>query len=140
MSGKLVRDAVIGSVLLVGSLLLMNMTFAFPKSSAAFPQMLLAVIILMSVVMVVQSYLKEKNAVRADAQPFNATPYVVYAFILGFVVLFRAAGYFVAAPALLIGMMLYFKMRSWKTMLVVTGVYCAFIYVLFVMQFKLDLI
>lgn len=143
MTNKLRRDLIIGAVVFAGSVYLVHASLGLPKSSAIFPQMVLGAIMFMDIIMVIQSYLKEKDRRDPPADPAakrNVMPYAIFGFVLGFIALFRLTNYFVAMAALLVGLMLYFKVRSWKLLVGVPVVYGIFVYVLFVMQFKLPII
>ena len=143
MSGKLIRDLLIGAFLIIGSIYFYGVSTALPKSSATFPQIILIAIIALSAIMLLQTFLKEKTLREAEAKagktPIVWLPYLVYLVVVAFIVVFRFVGYFPASVLLIVGLMLFFKVKSWKLLVGVPAVYCLFVYALFVWQFSLKL-
>jgi hypothetical protein len=66
-------------------------------------------------------------------------PLIVFCFIVAYIILFHCGNYFIATPLFMILLMLYFKVRSWKPLILVPLVYLVFTYVFFVWQLKVPL-
>lgn len=67
-------------------------------------------------------------------------PLIVLAVTVVYVVIFNYTNFFVASTIFLIGLMKMYKMKSWKTILLVTLAFNVFIYLGFVLALKVPLI
>lgn len=151
MKKKLDQDVYISLILFVFAGWVFYCTVDMPSGAAVFPRLLVAAIAVFNADVLIKGLKKTKAAALAAASGAEGEakgitwkdakmPLKAYLFIAAFVILFSTVGYFIAAPLFFIGLMLFFKIRSWKTIIPVTAVYLIFIYIVFVWQLKVPLL
>lgn len=110
-----------------------------PDSARMFPNILLLLVAVLSVFVIIEGIQKTKKAAAGDASAdisWKELKYPLLTFLVAvaYYFLFRYAGYFIATPILLVGLMLLFRVRNWKVLVFVPVGYLVFTYVLFVWQ------
>ena len=147
MSPKAKQDMIIAVVVygIIGFLLAVTMSLS--SDSALFPRMVLALMAIVNTVNVWQIISKD-HKLRAEgiSEPemlaFHDAkmPLVVFLGSIAYTALFVLTNYFVATAVMIIVYMLIEKVKPKWMILVITALYLAFIYYLFVVQLSVRLI
>jgi len=116
-----------------------------PDAAQTFPNILLFLIAFLSIFIIIEGFkkTKEMNGGKSIKDlSWNEIRYPLLCLLMSVVyyILFRYAGYFIATPLLLVGMMLFFGVKNWKPLVFIPVGYLIFTYVLFVMQLGVRLI
>ncbi len=149
MKKHLHYDVYVGAFLIVLSTALFPMTFKFPDTAGIFPQFILVVLFILGAYTLFYGMSEtkaERKKIEAGEQieslfswKSNKLPLLGYALIVIYILLIDVLGFFTSTTIFMIGYMLFLNMRKPLTLVLVTiGVDC-FVYVLFVMQLKLNL-
>lgn len=124
------------------------LTGAFPKQSAYFPRFFTLVLIALSVIIVwggvkKSARLSRGTATESDERPLTRRELVLpmsgIAVMVCYIALIPAIGFFVSTGLFMLVSMWLLKIRSIPVMLLSTLGLEAFIYVLFIMQLKLNM-
>ncbi|MBQ7534697.1 MAG: tripartite tricarboxylate transporter TctB family protein [Stomatobaculum sp.] len=141
---KLHQDVFVGlgSLVFVAWVLFLNRKL--PLGSALMPHLLCGILALLGIIILVQGLNKTKRQNPEEMKELlNAdilkVPLICWLFVLGYVILFLVAGYFIATAVMLVALMRYMKRTDWKMIILITVCYLAFIYFVFVRQFGLNL-
>lgn len=118
---------------------------SLPSAAKLFPNILLAFIAILSVFVIAEGVKKTKQmntgeAIASISWDEIRFPLLTFGFSIIYYLLFRYVGYFIATPILLIGLMIFFRIRNWKALIFIPVGYLVFTYVLFVWQLGVRLI
>jgi len=116
-----------------------------PAAAKTFPNILLLCIALLAAFVTAQGVRKTKEmaggaAIKDITWREIRYPLLTFAFAVAYYFAFRYLGYFIATPILLVGLMWFFRVRSWKALVFIPLGYLVFTYVLFVWQLGVRLI
>lgn len=147
MSAKAKQDLIIALVLYLGAGTLLAMTGSMLPDTALFPRMILILMIFLNTLNAAMTIkqdrkLREKGvSERPSMLTFETAkmPLVVFLATVAYVVIFTFTNYFIATAIMLVAFMLVEKVKG-KWVILVTAVYLAFIYYLFVVQLSVRLI
>ena len=147
MSPKAKQDLTISIVIFIVAGALFAVTGSMLPDSAMFPQMILILIAVINTINVIQVIRKDKALMAKDTQEQHMLtfqtakmPLVVFLGAVAYVVLFAFTNYFIATAIMLVIFMLIEKVKPKWMIIVITAVYLAFIYYLFVVQLSVRLI
>lgn len=109
--------------------------------SAAMPLILTGLMAFLGVIILIGGLKKSsagsvKKYITWDDMKY---PLIGFAYIAAYICLFWFAGYFAATPIMLVAMMRFLKMKSWRTIIIITVVYTAVIYLFFVKQMHVSI-
>lgn len=115
--------------------------------SGLFPRLVIGGLTLLNSILLFRGIKKTKEA-KVNETDVNNTiiiedikwPLIVLFVTVAYVVLFNYTNFFIASTIFLIGLMKLYKMKSWKTILLVTFAFNVFIYLGFVLALKVPLI
>ncbi|HHX50147.1 MAG TPA: tripartite tricarboxylate transporter TctB family protein [Clostridia bacterium] len=140
-------------ILLIGlclvSIFLYYKSLAFPKGAEIYPRVLIVLILVLSIGQIIFSLLKERT-VDEDSpdgeeekqekdfgQKYN--PYLIFLFSIGYAILIKIMGFFVATAIFSAVSMWFLGLRKITTFVLSIGGISVFIYILFVLQLKVPL-
>ena len=133
------HELIVGAVIYAFLAAMYTFTAALPEEeSALFPYMILALFALLNTIMVIQAFTGRYSSGFAARD--TVVPLLYFAGIMLYILLFSRVGYFPATAAMLAAVMLIFRVRPlWKIALIVAG-YSAFVYVLFIVWLKTQIL
>ena len=116
----------------------------FPEGSAQWPKFVLGLFFLLAAVLFALGAVRtvknsNKGDVRVNWRGAVGKAHIVYALIVVYVVLIVVIGFFPATIIFCPAIMLYYGIRSIKVLFLVTVIQALFIYLLFVVQLKVQL-
>ncbi len=119
-------------------------SFSYPESSSQFPRSISAAMLVLSVVLLLRILAKrpastKKADVDSAASRPSMTPLAVFVSIALYIVALQYLGYIVATVLYMLGSMAYFGQKRFAVSLLVTVLFVAFIYLMFVRFFGLRL-
>lgn len=141
---KLHQDVFVGIGALIFVAWVMFLNRKLPVGSALMPMLLCGLLAVLGVLIIFQGLKKSSSGKPEDMkQLLNEdvlkVPLIAWLFVLGYVLLFFAVGYFIATGVMLIALMRYMKRTDWKMIIAITVVYLLFMYFVFVKQFGLPI-
>lgn len=130
----------LGLLILMGAAYHISNTFVYAESTAIFPKITIAVIAILSVLILVQGITKTKEQCNADSPEKRGPsflqrygkPLLIYGSFVFYLMIFYVINFFVATAIMLVGLMLYFGVRSWKVLVFVPVGFLAVSYLVFV--------
>lgn len=148
MKSKVVnQDVYISIVLYAVIAFFFTVSSKLQGDSAIFPKMILTVFTILNTVVLCNGIKKTKLMRDGDTSITNSinfatikVPLIIYSILVGYVIIFKLTNYFIATTIMLLAVMLYYRVRSWKVIASVIIVYNLFIYLLFVLQLKVPLL
>lgn len=131
--------------IIVGALLLISV--GMNESSAIFPRMILIGLALLNTAVFVRG-IKNTNILNKSEEgvinPIRLevikAPLIVFGITALYALLFSITNFFIATSIFMIGLMKFYKVKSWKTIILLILIFNAAIYVGFVMGLKVPLI
>lgn len=131
--------------IIVGALLLISV--GMNESSAIFPRMILIGLALLNTAVFVRG-IKNTNILNKSEEgvinPIRLevikAPLIVFGITALYALLFSITNFFIATSIFMIGLMKFYKVKSWKTIILLVLIFNAAIYVGFVMGLKVPLI
>lgn len=141
---KIHQDVWIGIKIIALCVLFFGVNAKLRAESGMMPRLLLGIMILLGGLLIAQGYKKTRAATEQEpvvkmlSLQSMKVPAVTYLYIVGYVVLFRCIGYFVATPIFLLALIRHLKIKSWKLPILVTVIYLAIIYLFFVKQLNVS--
>lgn len=143
-------DIFIGLFMVLISIGMYILTFDMPKGAARFPQAILVLFAFFGL-LVIYSGIK-KNASLNNTQADNAKqnekslilselklPMITLFIIIIYVMVMNLFGFFISTAVFIMGFMYYFRIRSWRVIILNALGVNIFIYLLFVLQLKVPL-
>ena len=146
MSAKAKQDLIISLVLYLGAGTLLAMTGSMLPDTALFPRMILILMLFLNTLNAIMTIKQDRElkAKGVSERPSMLTfetakmPLVAFLATVLYVVIFAFTNYFIATAIMLVAFMLVEKVKV-KWVILVTAVYLAFIYYLFVVQLSVRL-
>lgn len=141
------QDVYISIVVYVSILLLLNLSMKLPGDSSIFPTMLLLAMGILNTSVLTKGISKTKLMNMENSKIINPirleiikVPLIVFIFAVMYVLIFTFTNFFVATTIFMIALMKFYKIKSWKTILLVTLVLNIFLYVGFYKMLNVPLI
>ncbi len=135
MKKKNIQELIVGVVLYAFILFCWMCTNKFIGDASLFPRMILVLFALLNTIMVIQAFLG-KGAEGKFSPKDALMPLAYFAGIVVYVLLFAWVGYFPATVIMLVAFFLILKVKPYWLIPVLTGGYCLFVYLLFVLWLK----
>lgn len=147
MKSKVIhQDVYISIVLYIVLALLLTVSMKLPKDSSIFPNMLIIGLTILNTSVLLKGINKTKS-MRSEGTVVNPirweiikVPLIVFTFIVGYILLFRLTNFYIATSIFMIVLMKFYKVQSWKTVILVTLVFNVFIYLGFSIGLNVPLI
>jgi hypothetical protein len=141
------QDVYISAALFLILALLFTITLKLPDSSSIFPFMLIGGIGILNVFVMLKALSKTK-AMRVSEStipnPINwetiKIPMLIFIMTVGYIVIFQFTNFFVSSSIFLITLMKFYKVTSWKVIILTTIIFNVIIYVGFVRFLNVPLI
>jgi hypothetical protein len=141
------QDVYISAALFLILALLFTITLKLPDSSSIFPFMLIGGIGILNVFVMLKALSKTK-AMRVSestiTNPINwetiKIPMLIFIMTVGYIVIFQFTNFFVSSSIFLITLMKFYKVTSWKVIILTTIIFNVIIYVGFVRFLNVPLI
>lgn len=145
LKGKIHSDIFAGICIAAICLFFYIYGMALPTDAKLFPDILLLLILFLDIFVILEGVRKSRRMSNGETVKdisWNEIKYplLVFLIVVAYCALFYYAGYFIATPILLIGLMLFFKVRSWKVLILLPVGYLVFTYLLFVWQLNVRLL
>jgi len=141
------QDVYISAALFMILALLFTITLKLPESSSIFPYMLIGGIGILNMFVMVKAISKTKAMRSSESNVTNPInwesikiPLLIFLMTVVYIVLFRFTNFFVSSTIFLITLMKFYKVTSWKVILLTTVVFDIVIYVGFVRFLNVPLI
>lgn len=136
------QDVWIGVVILILCGVIFGINSGLNSSTGMMPRLLGGIMALLGALIILEGIRKTKAAEGAMEKMISCSslkvPLSAYLYIVGYIILFRAAGYFIATPVFLLSLMKHFGVKSRKLPALVTVVYLAVIYLVFVKKLNVS--
>lgn len=130
------QDVYISLVVYVAIVFLLSVSVKLTGDSAIFPTMLLVALGMLNTAILVKGISKTKSMKLENSTIVNPirleiikVPLIVFMFAVGYVIMFTLTNFFIATPIFMIGLMKYYKIKSWKTIILVTVIFNLLIYI-----------
>ena len=130
------QGLIIGVVLYAFIVFCWMCTNSFVGDAALFPRMILVLFVVLNTIMVIQAFVNKGKQEAKFHVKDAVMPLVYFAGVVVYVILFALIGYFPATVIMLIAFFLILKVRPYWLIAVLTGGYCLFVYLLFVLWLK----
>jgi len=142
---KIHSDVFVGICIAIICVFFLAYGASLPVEAKLFPDILLFLILFLDIFVVLEGIKKSKlmmggASVKDISWNEIKFPLVVFLITVLYCGIFYYFGYFIATPLLLVGLMLFFKVRNWKMLLLIPIGYLLFTYVLFVWQLGVRLL
>jgi hypothetical protein len=141
------QDVYISAALFLILALLFTITLKLPESSSIFPFMLIGGIGILNVFVMLKAISKTKAMRASESKVMNPInweaikiPLLIFLMTVVYIILFRFTNFFVATTIFLITLMKFYKVTSWKVILLTTVIFDIVIYVGFVRFLNVPLI
>ena len=136
MQNKGLQKIIVGTVLYAFIVFCWFCTNSFVGDAVLFPRMILILFAVLNTIMIVQYFLgKDKGDSKFKIKD-ALLPLAYFAGIVVYILLFSWLGYFPATVIMLIAYFLILKVRPYWLIAALTGGYCLFVYLLFVLWLK----
>lgn len=147
MKSKVIhQDVYISSVLYVVLAFFLSVSMKLPKDSSYFPIMLIAGLAIFNTSVLIKGISRTKE-MRNEESAKNAIswdsikiPLLVFVIIAVYIVLFSLTNFYVATSIFMVALMKFYRVQSWKTIILVTLIFNIFIYVGFTIGLNVPLI
>ncbi len=141
------QDVYISAALFLILAILFAVTLELPESSSIFPYMLIGGIGILNMFVMLKAITKTK-AMRASKSPATnpinwetiKVPMLIFVMTVAYIILFRFTNFFIATTFFLIALMKFYKVNSWKVILLTTVIFDILMYVGFVKLLNVPLI
>lgn len=131
------HDLVVGIVIYAFLACAYVMTNSMLADTALFPRMIIALFAILNTVMVIQAFSgKHKNKFTMKE---TLMPLAYFAGIIAYAALFHVTNYFVATAVMLVAYLAVLKVRPWWKIGILTAGYLLFVYLLFVVWLKANI-
>ena len=130
------QGLIIGAVLYAFIVFCWMCTNSFVGDAALFPRMILVLFAVLNTIMVIQAFINKGKSESKFHMKDAAMPLLYFAGVVVYIILFALIGYFPATVIMLIAFFLILKVRPYWLIAVLTGGYCLFVYLLFVLWLK----
>ncbi|MBP1920876.1 tripartite tricarboxylate transporter TctB family protein [Youngiibacter multivorans] len=141
------QDVYISAALFMILALLFTITLKLPDSSSIFPFMLIGGIGILNVFVMLKALSKTKAMRTSESNitnPINwetiKIPMLIFIMTVGYIVIFQFTNFFVSSSIFLITLMKFYKVKSWKVIILTTIIFNVIIYVGFVRFLNVPLI
>jgi len=141
------QDVFISIVIFLSLGFLFMVSLNIKGDSGLFPRLVIGGLALLNTVLLFRGLMKTKEANANNREVENTInletikwPLIVLAVSVVYVAIFNFTNFFVASTVFLIGLMKLYKMKSWKTIILVTLAFNIFIYLGFVLALNVPLI
>lgn len=131
--------------ILVG--IFLTMSTKLVEASAVFPRMILIGLAILNTVVMSKGIKQTKEMRATGSETKNSirweviqAPMIVFLITVGYVALFSFTNFFISTSVFIIALMKYYKVKSWKSILLLVVIFNAAIYIGFVMGLKVPLI
>lgn len=139
------HDIYIGLIMLLFSVGMFVNTYKMPEGSAQFPKIILSLFTFFSLYILAFGIKKtkdlnssNKNEKSLSFQEVN-TPLAIFLIIVAYVTIIKFLGFFIATTMFMIAFMYFYKVKSWKLIILNALGVNLFIYLLFVLQLNVRL-
>ena len=113
---------------------------SLPPFSKRLPTILIVVVILLSIGMIIEAYMKNKKNGSEETSEVNVKRAFVFTlFIAIYIFTIKPIGYFIVTPLYVISTYVYLKSTSRRNMVLIALGFTVFVYALFVMFLKLPI-
>ena len=142
MDNKLHRDVWVGSILFVFCLLILYFSLFISGQASYLPTALSIIMMVCALTIAINGFRKSKNM---DSYHYTMTikeektAFIFMTWIFLYYVGFKLLGYWVTTPIFLVLTQMYLKVKSWKTISLITVIYTIAVFVLFVVILKLPI-
>ncbi len=143
MKIKVHQDVYIGIGIIIFCAAFFIKTTKLPSGAAIFPVMTLGMLALLACWIVWDGFRKtkaEKNNDNTISLSKLKVPFITFLFISGYIALFSLTGYFIATIVFMVLLMRYFRMKSWKQILLISTGFIFIIYLMFVKQLNVPVL
>lgn len=138
----------IGLLTLMIFLYVISSSFVYAESTAIFPKITIVIIAILSIILLIDGIKKSAEMGKDPAEEkkrsaFLVTygkPLLVYGIFIAYLLVFYFVNFFVATALMLVGLMLYFGVRSWKPLVFVPIGFLAVSYFVFVKVLSVKLL
>lgn len=129
-SKKIHQDVYISIAIYVALLFLLTVSIKLPEDSAIFPNMLIGILAILNTSVLIKGIKKSKDSSIQNSIRWEVIrlPLLVFLMVAIYSALFKLTNYFIATSAFMIGLFIFFKVRSWKIIILVTMIFNALIY------------
>lgn len=134
-SKKIHQDVYASIVIYLVLLFLFVVALKLPENSAIFPNMLIAAITILNTIVLFNGIkktksMREENSTAEDSIKFEAMkkPLIVFLLSVIYIILFAFTNYFIATGIFMVALMRFYKIASWKKIILIILVYNIIIY------------
>ena len=150
MIAKLHQDIYIGIVLILIGGFLYVQSLDYTQESASYPRAIIILLIFLSILIIIEGLKKTKLMKEKDANLFEGeesplsiavlkSPLFSIAYVVAYAILINLLGFFTSTILFTIAFLAFMGVRRWQTFVYTTIGINLFIYLLFVLQLKVQL-
>lgn len=114
------------------------------EASSNYPRMLMYIMAVLNTFLLIDGISRSKtgSTEKQSAITWKETrnSIVTLLIVFAYVAAFQFLGYFIASAGVIVGLFLYYRIKSWKTIAIFTAGYLVFAYVVFVLLLKVRLL
>lgn len=137
------QDMIAGLIVLAIALFAFAFTFEMPGSAPLFPRIASSILFLLGLVLVVTSYTGIRRGRPTDRKPVLASvfynPALTLLIVIAYIIGMRLLGFYVSSLLMIAGMMYFLGARSVKSIILVTVIVTAVVYLIFTVQLRVPL-
>jgi hypothetical protein len=141
------QDVYISLLLYIVSIFFLIASSKLPKDSAIFPNLLIIAFAILNTSVLYKGIKKTKTMRNEDPNAVNSIkwdvlkkPLIVFVLTVIYVILFKFTNYFIATTIFMIALMKFYRIKSWKNIILITIVFNIITYVGFVKTLNVPLI
>lgn len=140
------QDVFISIAIYIVLAFLLTVSMKLPKDSSVFPNMLIIGLAILNTSVLLKGISKTKimknegTSVNPIRWEVIKMPLIVFFLTVIYIVLFRLSNFYLATTVYMVVLMKFYKIKSWKTVILVTFIFNVFIYLGFSMGLNVPLI
>lgn len=118
-------------------------SFPMPGNASVFPRMASGFLFLCALGLLIGTISRQKKGMAPEVPAVQTetmiSPFVTLLLVVLYAIGFKYIGFYVTTLIITVVLMRYMGIRSWKTIVLVTGILLTFLYVLFTMQLNVPM-
>lgn len=147
MEYKIHQDVLIGFFIMIFCVIVFLIARCYPLGVKMLPNICVIIIFLLSCSISYSGILKTYESKKQQEPIINSLAYrnivvpsMAYIYIVGYYILFKLAGFFIATPIFMIAILRHLSVKSWKQNIQTVLFFILFLYLLFVKQFNVSVL
>lgn len=148
MKSKTINQDVYTSIVIyVVLIIIFTVATKLPDASSIFPKMLIIILAILNTAVLYKGIKKTQLMREDNSNVVNLiniesikVPIIVFVLAVIYIILFRYTNYFIATTTFMIVLMRFYKIKSWKNIIIITLIFNVIVYIGFVKMLNVPLI